>query len=304
MGIVAGRRWLVVAAGSAVALAGVYLAGVWTRAGQAAENAALRGADEAGAGAVRAADDQLGQITVVSLGTAVVLVTAIGLLRKRVDLTVAAVGVIVGGQVVTQVLKRFVLPRPELVPVSGDYAHNSLPSGHTTVAMTVLFAALIVVPYRWRGVAVFFLLSWAVGIGAYTVTAKWHRLSDTLAADAIALGLACAASWWLARRGLVRRYTGPRKIPRTVIIGCTAFAGVGLAGVGALLIGLAVHREGWAATVASNEYVVYLAANAFASAGSILAALAFLWTWRRLELVTPAGGHEARPEGEHATSTR
>ncbi|WP_424185447.1 phosphatase PAP2 family protein [Actinokineospora sp. G85] len=288
MDIVAGRRWLVVAAGSAVALAGVYLAGVWTRAGQAAENAALRGADEAGAGAVRAADDQLGQITVASLGTAVVLVTAIGLVRRRVDLAVAAVAVVIGGQVVTQALKRFVLPRPELVPVSGDYAHNSLPSGHTTIAMTVLFAALIVVPYRWRGVAVFFLLSWAVGIGAYTVTAKWHRLSDTLAADAIALGLACAASWWLARRGLVRRYTGPRKVPRTVIVGLTALAGAALAGLGALLIGLAVRREGWATTVADNEYVVYLAANSFASAGSILAALVFLWTWRRLELVSPA----------------
>ena len=186
--MVPARRWLVVALGCAVVAIAVYFLAVWTVPGQELENAALRGADEAAARDQAAADESLGRITVYSLAAAVVLVTLVGLVRRRLDLALAAAGVIVAGQVVTQVLKRFVLPRPSLVPLTGHYAENSLPSGHTTIAMTVLFAALIVVPYRWRGVALFFLLSWAVGIGAYTVTAKWHRLSDTLAADAIALG--------------------------------------------------------------------------------------------------------------------
>lgn len=45
-------------------------------------------------------------------------VALIGLLRRRLDLAFAGVGVIVLGQVVTQTLKRFVLPRPDLVEVS------------------------------------------------------------------------------------------------------------------------------------------------------------------------------------------
>ena len=299
-----GRRWLVVAVASAVALVAVYVLAVLTAAGQAAENAALRGADEAAQRDVTAADDQLAQITVLSLGVAVVLVAVVGLLRKRVDLAVAATAVIVGGQVVTQLLKRFVLPRPDLVQVTGDYAHNSLPSGHTTIAMTVLFAALIVVPYRWRGVALFFLLSWAIGIGAYTVTAKWHRLSDTLAADAVALALACLASWWLARRGAVREHTGKRRIPRTLIVVFTALFAAGTAALGALLIGLAVANEGWETTVRTNEWILYLTANSFASAGSALAALVFLWTWRRLEVPVRDRGGEGAPVPDRVGASR
>ncbi|SEF38207.1 PAP2 superfamily protein [Amycolatopsis pretoriensis] len=283
--MVPARRWLVVAVVCAVAVVAVYLLAVWTVPGQELENAALRGADQAAARDQAVADESLSRITLYSLGAAVVLVGLVGLLRRRVALAVAAVGVIVAGQVVTQVLKRFVLPRPPLVEVTGHYAGNSLPSGHTTIAMTVLFAALLVAPYRWRGTTLFFALSWAVGIGAYTVTAKWHRLSDTLAADAIALGLACLASWWLARRGAVRRHDGPRRIPRVLVVTVAALGGAVFLALGTVLIGASLAGGGYADTVRDNTWVVYLAANSFASSGSIAAALVFLATWRRLETV-------------------
>jgi membrane-associated phospholipid phosphatase len=282
--VVPARRWLVVALVCAVVAVAVYFLAVWTVPGQELENAALRGADEAAAGDQTVADEGLSRITVYSLAAAVGLVTLVGLLRRRPDLAVAAAGVIVAGQAVTQVLKRFVLPRPSLVPSTGHYAENSLPSGHTTIAMTVLFAALIVVPHRWRGVTLFFLLSWAVGIGAYTVTAKWHRLSDTLAADAIALALACVASWWLARRGAVRRHEGKRRIPRVVVVTFAALGGLVFLVLGGILIGATLTQEGYEATLRDNTYVVYLAANSFASFGSVAAALVFLATWRRLEV--------------------
>ncbi|GLY37733.1 hypothetical protein Amsp01_037570 [Amycolatopsis sp. NBRC 101858] len=281
--MVPARRWLVVAAVCAVVAVAVYLLAVWTVPGQALENAALRGADEAAARDQAVADETLGRITVYSLAVAVVLVGVIGLLRRRADLAFAAVGVIVAGQLVTQVLKRYVLPRPSLVPLTGHYADNSLPSGHTAIAMTVLFAALLVVPYRWRGVTLFVLLSWAVGIGAYTVTAKWHRLSDTLAADAIALGLACLASWWLARRGAVRHHDGPRRIPRVLVVTVAALGGAVFLALGTVLIAASLLGGGYDETVRDNAWVVYLAASSFASFGSIAAALAFLATWRRLE---------------------
>lgn len=282
--MVPARRWLVVAAVCAVVAVAVYFLAVWTVAGQELENAALRGADEAAARDQAVADEGLSRITVYSLAAAVVLAGLVGLLRRRADLAFAAVGVIVGGQLVTQALKRFLLPRPPLVPLTGHYAANSLPSGHTTIAMTVLFAALIVVPYRWRGVTLFFLLSWAVGIGAYTVTAKWHRLSDTLAADAIALGLACLASWWLARRGAVRRHDGPRRIPRVLVVSLAVAGGIVFLALGGVLIGAALAGGGYEDTVRDNAWVVYLAASSFASFGSIAAALVFLATWRRREI--------------------
>jgi len=269
----------VVAAAGFVFAAVVYVPAVLTKAGQTIENAALRGADQDDVSETDAAWTALGQITVYSLVAAVLAVALVGVLRKRWDLTIAAVGVIVAGQLVVQVLKRFVLPRPALVEVTGDYAHNSLPSGHTTIAMTVLFAAIIVVPWKWRGVVLFFVLPWATAIGQYTLTAKWHRLSDTLAADGIALAIAGLASWWLQRRGSLRPYAGPRRVGRVVLVVFWSLAAAVSLALGLVLWGVPLAREG----LGADEWVIYLGAGAFASAGSLIAALTFLACWRRVE---------------------
>ncbi|GAA1296682.1 hypothetical protein GCM10009634_52070 [Saccharothrix xinjiangensis] len=274
---------IAVAASGVAAL--VYVLTVWTTTGQELENAALRGADQVDAAQAGEAWRALDEITAYSLAVAVALVALVGALRRRWDLAVAAVGVIVLGQVVVQGLKRFVLVRPPLVEVVGDYAHNSLPSGHTAIAMTVLFAAVIVVPHRWRGVVMLLLLPWAVGIGQYALTAKWHRLGDTLAADAIALALAALASWWLARRGALHRYEGRRRVGRVVIgvfAGVSALVGLVL---GAVLWGVPLARAGLAGAVRDHDYEwdLYLGAGSFASAGSLVAALVFLASWRRLK---------------------
>ncbi|MFC5057015.1 phosphatase PAP2 family protein [Saccharothrix xinjiangensis] len=279
------RRWEVIAVAASGVAALVYVLTVWTTTGQELENAALRGADQVDAAQAGEAWRALDEITAYSLAVAVALVALVGALRRRWDLAVAAVGVIVLGQVVVQGLKRFVLVRPPLVEVVGDYAHNSLPSGHTAIAMTVLFAAVIVVPHRWRGVVMLLLLPWAVGIGQYALTAKWHRLGDTLAADAIALALAALASWWLARRGALHRYEGRRRVGRVVIgvfAGVSALVGLVL---GAVLWGVPLARAGLAGAVRDHDYEwdLYLGAGSFASAGSLVAALVFLASWRRLK---------------------
>lgn len=257
----------------------VYVLAVLTTAGQTIENAALRGADQDNVSETDAAWHALGQITIYSLAAAVVVVALVGVLRKRWDLTIAAVGVIVAGQLAVQVLKRWVLPRPALVEVTGDYAHNSLPSGHTTIAMTVLFAAIIVVPWKWRGVMLFFVLPWATAIGQYTLTAKWHRLSDTLAADGIALALAALASWWLQRRGSIRPYTGPSRKGRVVLVVFWALTAAAMVALGLILWGFPLAGEG----LDADGWVIYLGAGTFATAGSLLAALTFLACWRRIE---------------------
>ncbi|SDP03011.1 PAP2 superfamily protein [Lentzea jiangxiensis] len=272
------RRWPVVAAAGLLFAALVYVLAVLTRAGQTIENAALRGADQDDVSETDAAWQALGQITVYSLAAAAVVITLVGVLRKRWDLAVAAVGVIVAGQVVVQALKRFVLPRPALVEVTGDYAHNSLPSGHTTIAMTVLFAAVIVVPWKWRGVMLFFVLPWATAIGQYTLTAKWHRLSDTLAADGIALAVAALAAWWLQRKGSLRPHAGPRRAGRVVLVVFWSVVAAGTFALGGVLWGLSLAREG----LNADEWVIYLGAGTFASAGSLIAALTYLACWRRI----------------------
>jgi hypothetical protein len=262
---------------------------VWTTGGQALENAALRGADHVSDGDLAIADDALAAITTWSLGAATLLIAVVALLRRRIDLAIAAVGIIVLGQVITQVLKRFVLPRPPLVEVVGDYTGNSFPSGHTTIAMTVLFAALIVVPYRWRGVTLLVVLTWAVGIGAYTVTAKWHRFSDTLGADAIALLCACLASWWLVRRGAVTPYTGRPYRGRVALAAFVALSTVVLLLLGGLLWGIPLLRgTDVTSPDATQDYTAYLGAHALAAGFSGAAALTFWWLWRRREVADGA----------------
>ncbi|MEV6285813.1 phosphatase PAP2 family protein [Kribbella sp. NPDC051770] len=279
------RRWLLIAGASAVTLVATYLLAVRTRAGQELENAVLRGADDsANRTEFVAANNALDEITVYSLLGACLVIGLVGLLRRRIDLAVAAVGVIVAGQVVTQGLKRFLLVRPELVDVTGDFKGNSLPSGHTTIAMTVLFAALLVIPYRWRGVAMFLTLSWATGIGAYTLAAKWHRLSDTIAADAIALGLACLASWWLARRGAVHPYEGKRYVGRVVFVVIICLYTAGWLALGGILWGVPLVGEGLQQAIRESEWPLYLGATVLASAASALSALIFWSSWRRLEV--------------------
>ncbi|MEV8373266.1 phosphatase PAP2 family protein [Kribbella sp. NPDC056861] len=283
------RRWPLTAGAAALAAVAVYLLAVWTAPGQELENAVLRGADESyNRSEALTADDALAQITVYSLAAACLLIAVVALVRRRLDLMIAAVGVIVGGQVVTQSLKRFILVRPDLVEVVGHYKGNSLPSGHTTIAMTVLFAALIVVPYRWRGLTLFFVLPWATGIGAYTMAAKWHRLSDTLAADAIALALACCASWWLARRGVVRERVGRRYVPRVIFVVLVCIGAAVSLALGALLWIVPIAQEGLHTSTRDNTWTLYLGGTSLATAGSAITALIFWATWRRLEAEAPA----------------
>jgi membrane-associated phospholipid phosphatase len=277
------RRWWALSIAGVVVLAASYAGFVLTATGQALENSALRGADQVSTASVAEADSVLHDITLASLGVACVVIGVVGLARRSVALAAAGVGVIVAGQVVSQALKRFVLPRPELVEASADYTGNSFPSGHTTIALTVLAAVLIVVPSRWRGVAMFVIAWWAVGIGAYTLTAKWHRFSDTLGAAGVTLVVASLAALWLHGRGLVRPVAGPPHRWRVVLVVAPLAA---LAVVSAAL-GLFLLAAGGdlLARDPVTEYNAYLGLQALAGAGSVATALALWWSWHRLEVV-------------------
>ncbi|WP_228769839.1 phosphatase PAP2 family protein [Actinokineospora alba] len=293
-------RWIITGVLALIALIGVYLLAICTRTGQAWENAALRGADQVDPETLDTARNDLGEITTYTLAGAILLVGVVGLLRRRVDLAVAGMGLIIVGLGITEVLKRFVLVRPELLETSGHYAHNSFPSGHTTIAMTVLLALLIVVPYRWRGVTMFFATLYALGIGAQTVTAKWHRVSDTLGADAVALLCACAVSWWLMRRGRIIRHTGRPLVSRTIIVTFWALALAFVGAAGAIILDATANQGDPAQFDATALDNAYLAANALAIAGSIATLLIFWGLWRRLEIPAKSTGTTPIPDQEPA----
>ncbi|WP_440712618.1 phosphatase PAP2 family protein [Gordonia sp. FQ] len=277
----AGRaRWAVLAVGALAVLIGVYWAAVRTYTGQRVENAALRGSYQINADQVTAADNALATLTVGSLAVAVVILAVIGWVRGGFRLAVVAVAVVGGASAATEVLKRYVLRRPDLVDGPPQWLHNSFPSGHTTVAMAVACATLLVISWRWRTVAMLIVTTWTVGVGAYTVIARWHRLSDTLGADAIALLAASLGALYLVRRGLVRRVPADRRAPvRTVLV---VLAAVYVFGAGAT--GVYVGLAGAGQTPGDvADFNLYLAAQTLASVGSVLTILLAWWSWHRLE---------------------
>jgi membrane-associated phospholipid phosphatase len=125
----------------------------------------------------------LGYVSIGAIVAVVVGCVVVALLRGRLVLAAAAVAVIAGSNVTTQLLKRVVLDRPDF----GLGTLNSLPSGHTTVVASAVGAALLVAPALSRPV-----IAVAGGFattltGASTIVAGWHRPSDVVAALAVAL---------------------------------------------------------------------------------------------------------------------
>lgn len=278
------RRWryLTVIAIAALALSFVYF--VLTAQGQALENAALRGADQVLTEELVKAKEGLSRITVTSLAVATVLLGLIGLLRRRLDLAIAAVSVVGVSVVISQVLKRFVLVRPYLVEASEDYIYNSFPSGHTTIAMAALLALLIVSSWRYRPLTLLLATSYALAVGTWTLTAKWHRLSDTVGASAIALGVASLASLWLLRRGAIVRVPKRRRWPTNLLLGFLLTSFLVTLGLGVLLTvltGVPLSPDETA------DFNTYLGLTSLATAGSTLTALVFWWSWAEFEV--PAG---------------
>jgi membrane-associated phospholipid phosphatase len=141
----------------------------------------------------------LGRVSIGLILAVMVGCMATALMRGRGQWAVAAVVVIAGANVTTQLLKQVVLTRPDV----GFGTLNSLPSGHTTVVASATAAALLVVPPALRGVLAVVGAAATTLTGASTIVAGWHRPSDIIAALAVSLLWAAAVSAVVSRR-LVR----------------------------------------------------------------------------------------------------
>lgn len=339
-------------AGAVVAIAGVfvvYLLAVRTRWGQDFENAALAGAQQHESGSwYENADRWLNRLTAGSFGVSLVVIAAVGLLRRRVLL--ALCGVLTAG--VTVLSARFMkgaLPNrpvfgvgadavgaghalhPGVAAASAGTAHsaataavnaasatataahavatnvtaaaahlataahaahaglapdqapNTLPSGHAAAAMGLLIGALIVVSRRWYVPVTLLALPGAAFAGVATVAADWHRLSDTVAADLLALAVGLFALAATAQLGLVR----PGPSPDSGTVGQRLLYSVllGVATV-ALAVGAAYYaryHSAVSAVVRDND--AYWSAQAFALGAAVAAAGVMLAVCRNLESV-------------------
>ena len=84
-------------------------------------------------------------VSVGSVGLSLLACVTLALIRRRFDLALGAAALIGGANVTTQILKYDLFTRPDL-----SLGPNSLPSGHTTVALSIALAAVIVAPSAWR----------------------------------------------------------------------------------------------------------------------------------------------------------
>jgi membrane-associated phospholipid phosphatase len=134
-------------------------------------------------------------------------VVAFGLLARRTRETVAALAVVAGANLSTQILKH-VLEHERYTMVLG-WGHqpspDSYPSGHTTAAASLAVALVLVVPARMRPLAAAIGAALAVAVGVGLVVMKAHYPSD------VAGGLLVVASWAFAAAAALRliRPRGP-----------------------------------------------------------------------------------------------
>ncbi|MEN0128661.1 MAG: phosphatase PAP2 family protein [Brevundimonas sp.] len=215
---------------AAVAVASV--AGVWglwrvfvdTWAGQSVDQAAMEGAAYGQNQLWRIAEPVLDVVSVsfiaIVLATAIVIAVA----RRRWELAVQAAVVMIGANVTTQVLKKWVFERPEL-GVPGGYG-NTLPSGHTTVAASAAVVLTLVVAPRVRPWAAAIGALYTTATGVSTLVGQWHRPSDVVAAVLVVLAwtaATCALAvvvprWASSGDGPVDRAPAPRATRAMLVV--------------------------------------------------------------------------------------
>ncbi|MCP2338075.1 phosphatase PAP2 family protein [Actinomadura rupiterrae] len=216
-----------VAAGCGVLLVAVYALAVWTVPGQRFEDAVLRAAWPGRASPLVTALDT---ISIWSLALAAGLVGWIGHRAGGRAIAVATVLMIFATVTTTELLQA-VLPRPILLAHGFRREDRSFPSGHTAVATAVLCGLLLAVPVRLRSWTVLPVLLGSAGIGAATVTASWHRPSDTIGSALIVMIGVCLTIAVLRRRGFLVPHTQTAEGGRIVgaVLGVFVTAAVAVA---------------------------------------------------------------------------
>lgn len=185
---------------SSVAFVALYIVAVTTKSGQYFDNAVLAGHKVQDSWFRWAILRRAARHAVLPLAVGAFAAFAIAVYRRRYHQAVAAAVVVGGSFVTTEILKFWVLKRPDIV--GAYWVHNTFPSGHTTAAVSVAVGLVLVVPQRWRGKVATVVALCAMLVANGTLALGWHRASDAMGSCllvcvwfAIAVGLMIRAGW-------------------------------------------------------------------------------------------------------------
>jgi membrane-associated phospholipid phosphatase len=166
---------------------------------------------------------------------------AIAVAQRRPMRALAAIA-LVGGAGVAALLFKTAAAHPRYHPVLGFHQLDAtaFPSGHTTAAMSLALAGVMVAGRRWRTPAAIAAGVYVLGVAVSLIILRWHFPSDVLGGMLVAtmVSLLVLAGLRLLERRPLDRAVAPRLSPRSVGIR-TGEAMVGLlaaAAVGAVLI--------------------------------------------------------------------
>ncbi|HEY5249129.1 MAG TPA: phosphatase PAP2 family protein [Dermatophilaceae bacterium] len=173
----------------------------------------------------------LGLVSVGSVALSMSACVALAAVRRRPDLALGAMVAIGGADLTSQILKNDLFTR--LGPGQG---RNSLPSGHTTVALSIALAAVIVAPSAWRSTVALGVSATAALVGVALVLLRYHRPSDVLAAAFVCVAWAAAG---MLSAALVRRRPPIAAGQASVHLGAL----IGASLVGGLLVSWGVRPE-------------------------------------------------------------
>ena len=278
------RSLVSVAVLAALLLAGVYVVAVRTPWGQRLDATALEGGARVDRPRVERATQSL--LTTISVGSVAligggIVLVAIG--RGRFHLAIAAALIVAGSDVSAELLKRVILTRPHLLTSTPFGLHNTFPSGHTTVAMSLVLAAVLVTPRRARGFVAVIGAAYSIGIGEAVLVSGWHRPSDAIGSYLLVMVWATLTAAWLtgSHARLVRRQGSTRAAPPLVSPVLAAFgaAALAVAFVGMATVAVAERAD---RLDALDVKTAYLAASAAILGTGVLVITAFVYLLRGL----------------------
>jgi PAP2 superfamily. len=252
------------ALGLVVALAGLFAFFVGTYVGQSIDEHAFDGAANWQGPLAAVAGWMLDALPVIALGLGAVLVVVIVVVRRVWQQGLVAVVAALAALLSTQILKNFVLIRPQTGVADG--LSNSLPSGHTTAAAAAALAVFLVASARTRPVVAVLGSLFTVLVGVATLIHQWHRPSDIIAAMIVACFWGCAAGFVLAGSPTARAASPVRAGLPVLGVIAGLLAAVAVIGLGVTAAGAA---EGF-----SHLFVAYV--GSVASIGAVGFGLAWL----------------------------
>lgn len=272
------RRLSIAAAIAVIAAAVCYLLFVHTTLGQRFDNEAYLGSQQSLPAARNVDNDLLRHITADSFAVVLLILVAIGVLRRRVWLGLAAAlaaGIAVVG---TDILKKVILNRPFLTASDSVVPGRTFPSGHTATAVACALALMLVCGPRWRGAAAVLAGGYAFLTAAEVQTAGWHRPSDAIGASLLAFasvcGVAAVLAWW---RPVSVRRAAPHGVA-LVILGLAAVGSATTAAWGGLGVirWLAHHDVGVTDHIRNEAYLTGVSLTVFVAAILVMTLLLLL----------------------------